>query len=106
MPRVPHEHYLELKERHGGVIAAVEGLQAAAQAAGPLDKKTLHLIQLAASAAIRSHGSTHSHTIRALEAGATPQEIRHAVLALTTTIGFPTAAAALSWVDDVIERGY
>ncbi|HJV35880.1 carboxymuconolactone decarboxylase family protein [Geomonas sp.] len=106
MPRVPHEHYLELKERHGEVIAAVENLRAAAQSAGPLDKKTLHLIQLAASAAIRSHGSTHSHTIRALEAGATPDEIRHAVLALTSTIGFPTTAAALSWVDDVIERGY
>ncbi|HJV66052.1 MAG TPA: carboxymuconolactone decarboxylase family protein [Geomonas sp.] len=106
MPRVPHEHYLDLKERHGEVIAAVEGLRAATQSAGPLDQKTLQLIQLAASAAIRSHGSTHSHTIRALEAGATPDEIRHAVLALTSTIGFPTTAAALSWVDDVLERGY
>lgn len=106
MPRAPHEHYLELKERHGAVVKASEELRAAAQAAGPLDEKTQHLIQLAASAAIRSHGSTHSHTIRALEAGATPEEIRHAVLVLTSTIGFPTTAAALSWVDDVIERGY
>jgi 4-carboxymuconolactone decarboxylase len=106
MPRKPHEHYLTLKERHAGVIAAVEALGVAAQDAGPLDKKTVHLIQLAAAAAIRSHGATHSHTVRALEAGATPEEIRHAVIVLTSTIGFPTAAAALSWVDDVIEKGY
>lgn len=106
MPREPHEHYQRLKERHPGVLEAVEALSTAAQAAGPLDKKTVHLIQLAAAAAIRSHGSTHSHTIRALEAGATPEEIRHAVIVLTSTIGFPTVAAALAWVDDVIEKGY
>ncbi|HBG06778.1 MAG: alkylhydroperoxidase [Geobacteraceae bacterium GWC2_58_44] len=106
MPRKPHEHYLKLRERHPGLITAVETLGKAAQAAGPLDEKTVHLIQLGAAAAIRSHGSTHSHTVRALEAGATPEEIRHAVIVLTSTIGFPTAAAALSWVDDVIERGY
>jgi len=105
MPRKPHEHYLNLKERHPGLLAAVEALGAAAQAAGPLNAKTLQLIQLAAAAAIRSHGSTHSHTIRALEAGAPPDEVRHAVLALTSTIGYPTVAAALAWVDDVLERG-
>jgi len=106
MTRQPHEHYLKLKERHGDLIAAVEGLRQAAQDSGPLDRKTGLLIQLAAAAAIRSHGSVHSHTIRALEAGATPEEIRHAVTVLTSTIGFPTVAAALSWVDDVLERGY
>ena len=106
MAREPHGHYLKLKERHPELIAAVEVLGAAAQTAGPLEAKSIHLIQLAAAAAIRSHGSTHSHTIRALEAGATPEEIRHAVIVLTSTVGFPTAAAALSWVDDVLERGY
>jgi len=105
MTRKPHDHYLKLKERHPDLISAVEALSAAAKSAGPLDEKTIHLIQLAAAAAIGSHGSTHSHTVRALEAGATPGEIRHAVIVLTSTIGFPTAAAALSWVDDVIERG-
>jgi 4-carboxymuconolactone decarboxylase len=106
MPRLPHQHYLELKERHPGFIAAVEALGSAAQASGPLDAKTVHLIQLAAASATKSHGGAHSHTIRALEAGATPEEIRHAVIVLTGTIGFPAAAAALSWVDDVLERGY
>ena len=105
MTTKPHDHYLRLKERHGDLMNAVEALGTAARNAGPLDEKTTHLIQLAAAAAIGSHGSTHSHAKRALEAGATPEEIRHAVLVLTSTVGFPTVAAALAWVEDVIESG-
>ena len=105
MTKKPHDYYLQLKEHHGELITAVEALGAAARSAGPLEEKTIHLIQLAAAAAIRSHGSTRSHAKRALEAGASPEEIRHAVIVLTSTIGFPTVAAALSWVDDVLEPG-
>ena len=97
-------HYLKLKERHGELLDAVEALGKAARSSGPLDEKTGHLIQLGAAAAIRSEGSVHSHTARALASGATPAEIRHAVTILTGTLGFPTVAAALSWVDDVIEK--
>lgn len=104
MSRLPADHYLKLKERHGELIKAVEAMASVARDSGPLDEKTVHLIQLASAAAIRSHGSTHSHTVRALEAGATPEEIRHAILVLTSTIGFPTVAAAMSWVDDIIEK--
>ncbi len=104
MSRLPADHYLKLKERHGELIKAVEAMVSAARDSGPLDEKTVHLIQLAAAAAIRSHGATHSHTVRALEAGATPEEIRHAILVLTSTIGFPAVAAAMSWVDDIIEK--
>jgi 4-carboxymuconolactone decarboxylase len=104
MTKKPHDHYLKLKERYGELIASVEALGTAARGAGPLDDKTVHLIQLAAAVAIKSQGSTHSHAVRALEAGATPEEVRHAVIVLISTIGFPTVSAALSWVDDIIER--
>jgi alkylhydroperoxidase/carboxymuconolactone decarboxylase family protein YurZ len=46
----------------------------------------------------------HSHARRALEAGATAEEIRHAVISITSTIGFPNARAALSWADDVLGK--
>jgi len=105
MTEKPHDYYLLLKERHGDLMDAVEALGTAARNAGPLDQKTIQLIQLAAAAAIGSHGSTHSHAKRALEAGAAPEEIRHAVLVLTSTVGFPIVAAALAWVEDVIEKG-
>jgi 4-carboxymuconolactone decarboxylase len=102
MSRQPANHYLKLKERHGELINAVEELAKAARNSGPLDAKTAHLVQLAAAAAIMSHGSTRSHTVRALEAGATAEEVRHAVIVLTSTIGFPIVAAALEVVDEVI----
>jgi len=73
--------------------------------AGPLDEQMVQLIQLGAAAAIHSEGAVHSHTRRALEAGATPEQIRHTLIALTSTIGFPTVVAAISWAEDVMEEG-
>ena len=104
MSRLPADHYLKLKERYAELISTVEAMTKTACSSGPLDEKSIHLIQLGAAAAIRLHGSTRSHAVRALEAGATAEEVRHAVIVLTSTIGFPAVAAALSWVDDVIEK--
>ena len=96
--------YQRIAKRYTGVMKALDSLGRATKAAGPLSKKTAELIQLAAAAAIRSEGSVHSHARRALEAGARPDEVRHAVVLLTSTIGFPTVSAALSWVNDVVEK--
>jgi 4-carboxymuconolactone decarboxylase len=104
MRQQPPELYLKLKERHSDLIEAVEALSKAARAAGPLDGKTGHLIQLGAAAAIHSRGSVCSHATRALDSGASHEEIRHAIIVLTSTIGFPTVAAALSWVDDMFDK--
>ena len=104
MTKQPAGHYLKLKERHSDLIEAVETLGRAARMSGPLDDKTGHLIQLGAAAAIHSRGSVCSHATRALESGATPAEIHHAIIVLTSTIGFPTVAAALSWIDELIEK--
>lgn len=102
-PKVPVRRYQIMKRRHPALMNAVEALGAAAMNAGPLDEKTRHLVQLGAAAALRSEGAVHSHARRALEAGATPEEIRHAVIMLTSTIGFPTIVAAMSWLDDVLD---
>jgi 4-carboxymuconolactone decarboxylase len=93
--------YTTLEKRHPKFMAAVKELGKAVRQEGPLDEKTSHLVQLAAAAALRSEGGVHSHAKRALEAGAKPDEIFHAIILLTSTIGFPTVSAALSWVSDV-----
>lgn len=103
MPKLPAQ-YVGIQKRYKGVMKAVENLGKATKAAGPLNEKTARLIQLAAAASVRSEGSVHSHVRRALEAGAKPAEIRHAIVLLTSTIGFPSVSAALSWVDDVLEH--
>ncbi|MEW6003328.1 MAG: carboxymuconolactone decarboxylase family protein [Nitrospirota bacterium] len=98
------EHYLDVKKKFRSLYNAVGNLGKVTRNLGPLDEKTSHLIKLAASAAIHSEGAVHSHTRRALAAGAKPEEIYHTIILLTNTIGFPTVAAALSWADDVIQR--
>ena len=104
MATITSSQYLRVKNRHPKFIAAVENLGITVKKEGPIDEKTAHLIQLAAAAAGRSEGSVHSHTRRALEAGATQEEIYHALILLTSTIGFPNTMAALSWAEDVIEK--
>lgn len=104
MPKKPPKTYQDLKKRHGKFIEAVETLGQAAKRAGPLDEKTAQFVQLAAAAAIRSEGAVHSHVRRALEAGATPEDIRHALILLVSTIGFPTVVAALTWAEDVLQK--
>lgn len=94
------DHYLGIRKRFGEYGKVLNELGRSSKEAGPLDDKTSELIQLAASAAIRSEGAVHSHARRAMELGASPDEIYHTLLLLTSTIGFPTVAASISWVDD------
>jgi AhpD family alkylhydroperoxidase len=98
------EHYEKVKKYHPDYLEAVERLGVIAKKSGPIDEKTSQLIQLAASIAIKSEGAAHSHTRRALEKGATSEEIRHSVLLLTNTLGFPTVMAGMSWVNDILDQ--
>lgn len=97
-------HYLRVKEEFPEYISAVEGLGQAAKMESSLDEKSIQLIQLAASVAIRSEGAVHSHARRALEAGVTAEEIKRSVLLLTSTIGFPLVMAGLTWINDIVEK--
>ena len=102
MATIPPEQYRTRKKRYPDLFAAVESLGETLKRQGPVEEKNAHLIQLAAAAAIRSEGAVHRHTRRALDAGASVEEIRHALLLLISTIGFPGVMAALSWAEDVI----
>ena len=101
--KVPSKHYQKLSTMFPEVLSAVENLGSTVRDAGPIDKKTSELIQLAVAAASQSTGSVHSHARRAIEAGATEKEIYHTLLLLVSTIGFPKVAAALAWVNDIID---
>jgi alkylhydroperoxidase/carboxymuconolactone decarboxylase family protein YurZ len=96
------KHYLFERKKHAGFVDAVEALGQMLKAQGPLDEKTANLIQLAAAIAVHSEGAVHSHVRRAVESRASPEEIYHAIILLTSTIGFPTVMAALSWAEDVL----
>ena len=74
------------------------------RAAGPLDQKFQDLIKLGIAIGANSRGGVMSNTRKALESGATPEEIVHVVLLSLTTTGFPNMIAALGWVDEVLEE--
>lgn len=103
METKPPERYQRIREQFPDLVDAYEKLGKATHD-GPLPHKYVHLIKLAASAAVKSEGAVHSHTRKALEVGATPGEIRHAIVLLTNTIGFSNMMAALTWVDDILEK--
>jgi len=98
------EHYVSIRERFKEFGNALNDLGKITDESGPIDEKNSHLIQLAASAAIRSEGAVHSHARRALEVGASPDELYHSLIIVTSTIGFPNVAAAISWVDDIVNE--
>ena len=97
------KHYLSIQERFPDITDSLDNLKGKLQQAGPLDAKTIHLIQVAASAGIQSRGAVHSHVRQALEAGATREEVYHSVLLLIGTIGFPRVAAAIFWIDEKMD---
>jgi 4-carboxymuconolactone decarboxylase len=97
------KNYQVMESEHPKLMKAVSELGQAARAEGPLDEKTVELVQMAAAAALRLEGAVHSHTRRAIKAGASREEIHHALVVLTSTMGFPSVAAAMSWARDITD---
>lgn len=96
------KRFLNFQKTYPEVYQAYRQLGHVASVAGPLDPPTRELVRLAIAVGARHEGAVHSHTRRALEAGCTAKQIRHAVLLSVTTLGFPNMMAAMSWVDDVL----
>ena len=101
MPKYP-KNYMKIQKMFSKLMEAHEEAGKLAKEAGPIDAKTANLIQMAACVALRSEGGVHSHARRAIEAGASKDETYQAIALLIGTVGFPTAAAAFSWVNDLV----
>lgn len=96
--------YLRFQDEFPELYQAYENLGETAANIGPLDKKTRELIKLGLAASAGLESAVHSHTHRALEAGASAGEIQHTILLGITTIGFPRTMAALSWAKTAIRN--
>ena len=71
---------------------------------GPLEEKIQELVKLGIAIGVNSKGGDRSAVRKALSAGATQEEIQHAVLLSTTTTGFPNMIAAMEWTKDVFDK--
>lgn len=103
MSKLP-KRFTEFVETHPEIGAAYRRLGDAVAEAGPLDAKTCALIKLGICFGAGLDGGAKSQARKALVAGATPEELRHAALQATTTVGFPTMMRGLGWVEDVIAK--
>jgi AhpD family alkylhydroperoxidase len=94
--------YLQFLAEFPAVGEAYQRLGAAAHDSGPLDQPTRQLVKLALAVGAGHEGAVHAHTKRALALGLTPEAIKHVVTLAVTTLGFPHAVAAYTWVNDVL----
>jgi 4-carboxymuconolactone decarboxylase len=94
------KNYMMIRKKYDQLMKAHEEAGRIACETGPLDEKTANLVQFAACVALRSEGGVHSHARRAIGAGASMDEIYHTLALLINTVGFPTTAAAFSWLGD------
>jgi alkylhydroperoxidase/carboxymuconolactone decarboxylase family protein YurZ len=88
--------------RFPDVWRAYQALGASVAESGPIDARGRRLVKLAMAIGAASEGAVHSHARQALEEGISAKEIRQVCNLAITTLGFPAAMAAMSWVNDVI----
>ena len=100
------ENISSFEKKHATVWQAFAKLGEACHEAGPLDEKTRRLVKLATAIAFRHEGAVHSATRNALRSGISRQEIEHVAILAITTIGWPAAYAAMTWIEDELSGGH
>lgn len=103
MPPLP-KAFEKFCRENPAVATAYHALGEACAKAGPLDAKTRELVKLGMAIGGRLEGAVHSHARRALEAGATAEQVRHVVALAAPTLGLPTTVAAHTWVEETFSR--
>ena len=92
-----HKIYTAFKKDFSAVNAAYEELgEKIHKESGPLPEKLRWLIKTAISGASGHHLALETHIKKAREAGAKEAEIKHALLLLIQTVGFPAFMEAYS----------
>ena len=96
--------YENFSKEYPDVLKDFKKLGVSCRAAGPLDEKTQNLAKLGIALGASSRGGVMSSTRKALESGASREEILHVVMLGLTTTGFPNMIAAFGWVEEVISK--
>jgi alkylhydroperoxidase/carboxymuconolactone decarboxylase family protein YurZ len=96
------KYYKDFKRRYPEVAKSQDQLAQDCAKAGPLNKKTQHLVKLGIAIGIGSEGDVQNLTAQALTDDVSPDEIRHAVLLSVTTAGFPAMIVAMQWAEEII----
>ncbi len=96
---------VEFRSKYPEIWDAFAALGEKCHESGPLDEKTRRLVKLGMAIAARHEGAVHSAVRNALVAGVTSEEMFHTAILSITTIGWPAAYAAMTWINEVITSG-
>lgn len=96
--------YKQMHQSHPDLMQAYESFGKAAKESGPLSDREVSLVKLAISIGAGLEGAAHSHCRKAIEAGCTPDDLRHVAILSAPTTGFPPMMRARSWVEDVVGK--
>ena len=100
MPKRLPKAVNQFRKRHPKVWKAFNELGERCHEAGPLDEKSRRLVKLAMSIGAGLEGAAHSAVRNAREAGVTTAEIDHVAVLAISTLGFPAATRAMTWISD------
>ncbi len=94
--------YTDFRTSYPEVAARLDDLGEQTRLAGPIDGLAQHLVKLGIAVGALAEGAVRSHARQAVGAGASPAAVRQVAVLAITTAGFPTAIAALGWIDEVL----
>jgi len=103
MSKLPIRFERFLKE-YPEIAVAYETLGDAVHRDGALNEKERALVKLSLAAGARMEGAVHAQVRKAIKAKLTKKEIRQISLLSIPTIGFPSAMAVMSWMDDILDK--
>jgi 4-carboxymuconolactone decarboxylase len=99
-----HQNFTRFKEEFPGVSARHEALgKEIHEKVGPLPENSRWLIKIVISAACNHKRALATHIKKAKAAGVAEDEIKHALLLLIPTAGFPVFMKAYSVLNSIVD---
>ena len=99
-----HKIFTRFKKEFPAIFARHEALgKEIHEKGGPLGEKSRWLIKTAISAACNHKRALATHIKKAKAAGVSDDEIKHALLLLIPTAGFPTFMKAYAVLEDLVD---
>lgn len=90
-------------ERFPEIARAHEATGKAGDAAGPLDRKTVELVKLGICTGMGLESAVKSHARRALQHGASREEVEQVIALAVNPAGFPRSVMAWQWATEQMD---
>ena len=97
------DHFVRFTEKYPDIAKAFDEFGRKLHETGPLTERERRLVKLGIAIGVSTEGGVHSAVRNALAAGCTREDLEHVVRLAFTTLGWPRAQAALTWVEDAFE---